>query len=114
MTNRASEPAAGDEPVARVVRDGATVRLEWASVHAAHNAKPGSLYAERAAVPAIREALRELVAKLEQIQASPEYGGIWCFLEAHGVRYKGPNWADALDNARAALASPRPVTPPRD
>jgi hypothetical protein len=40
------EPA---EPVARVLRDGATVRLEWASVEAAHNAKPGPLYTQSVA-----------------------------------------------------------------
>ncbi len=39
---RAAQPAA--EPVARVWRDGATVRLDWDSVKAAHNAKPGPLY----------------------------------------------------------------------
>jgi hypothetical protein len=34
------------EPVAKVVADGATVRLEWHSVDAAHNAKEGNLYAD--------------------------------------------------------------------
>lgn len=44
-------PAAA-EPVARVVPFSATVRLEWASVEAAHNAKPGPLYASpQPAVP---------------------------------------------------------------
>lgn len=37
--------ANGGEAVARVVRNGATVRLEWASADAAHNAKPGELFA---------------------------------------------------------------------
>lgn len=37
------------EPVAKVVRDGASVRLEWASVEAAHNAPVGPLYAPTAA-----------------------------------------------------------------
>ena len=32
------------EPVARVVEHGATVKLEWASADAAHNAKVGNLY----------------------------------------------------------------------
>lgn len=41
-----STPAAADgEPVAEVIRDGATVRLQWASIKAAHNAKPGHLFA---------------------------------------------------------------------
>lgn len=39
----AAQPVAG-EPVARVVRDAAAVRLEWAGVREAHNAKPGPLY----------------------------------------------------------------------
>lgn len=41
----AADAQAGGEAVARVVRDGATVRLEWASADAAHNAKPGELFA---------------------------------------------------------------------
>lgn len=39
------------EPVARVVKDGATVRLEWTSADAAHNAKPGPLYTAPQALP---------------------------------------------------------------
>lgn len=38
-------PAHAPQPVAMVKRMGATLQLEWASVEAAHNAKPGPLYA---------------------------------------------------------------------
>lgn len=38
------QPKAEQEPVACVVPHGATMRLEWASVDAAHNAKIGPLY----------------------------------------------------------------------
>lgn len=41
----ASQQAVKGEPVAIVHSADATVRLEWASVEAAHNAKPGPLYA---------------------------------------------------------------------
>ena len=45
---QANEPKWQDmEPVAQVIQDGATVRLEWVSVQAAHNAKPGPLYAPK-------------------------------------------------------------------
>lgn len=40
----AADGQAGGEAVARVVRDGSTVRPEWTSADAAHNAKPGDLY----------------------------------------------------------------------
>lgn len=40
------------EPVAMVFQHGATVRLDWASVKAAHNCKPGPLYAAPPAQPA--------------------------------------------------------------
>lgn len=42
-----SHPVQGEhrEAVAEVIRDGATVRLQWASADAAHNAIPGPLFA---------------------------------------------------------------------
>ena len=39
---KAAQPE--QEPVARVVEHGATVKLEWANADAAHNAKVGNLY----------------------------------------------------------------------
>lgn len=41
-------PGAPPDAVAMVLADGATVRLQWASVQAAHNAKPGPLFAKLA------------------------------------------------------------------
>lgn len=41
---KAIAEAKKQEPVAKVVADGATVRLEWHSVDSAHNAKEGLLY----------------------------------------------------------------------
>jgi antitoxin (DNA-binding transcriptional repressor) of toxin-antitoxin stability system len=45
LADRVQELEGKGEPVARVVPFGATMKLEWASVEAAHNAKPGQLYA---------------------------------------------------------------------
>ena len=42
--DKAIADAQKQEPVACVVQHGATVKLEWASVQAAHNAKAGPLY----------------------------------------------------------------------
>lgn len=80
QSTTASTEAAGLPVVAQVYPYGATVRLEWASVHAAHNAKPGPLCSVAAAQAAItrvdqlnavqfREAvqpLRDQVARLER------------------------------------------------
>ena len=46
--------------VAEVLPHGATVRLDWASVEAAHNAKPGALTPHAPAQAAIDEMTREL------------------------------------------------------
>jgi hypothetical protein len=45
LADRVQELEGKGEPVARVEPFGATVKLEWTSVEAAHNAKPGPLYA---------------------------------------------------------------------
>ena len=47
-----ANPISQQEPVAMVFQHGATVRLDWASVKAAHNCKPGPLYAAPPAQPA--------------------------------------------------------------
>lgn len=52
ITALRTELDAPQQPVARVVPLDATVRLEWASVEAAHNAKPGLLYTTPQAAPA--------------------------------------------------------------
>lgn len=55
----ADTPPAPARPVAIVAPSGAVVRLQWASVWAAHNAKPGPLFA----VPLAEMAMFEQVLK---------------------------------------------------
>jgi hypothetical protein len=52
----------------------------------------------------VREALSALVAKLEQIHRSPDFVGVFAMYQNHGLRYQGPNWAEELGRAKAALA----------
>lgn len=52
----------------------------------------------------LREALRELVAKLDEIEAHPSFQSIWFDLANHGRPYTGPNYKAELEVARAALA----------
>ena len=104
------------QPVAIVVPHEATVRLEWASVKAAHNAKPGPLYA-RAAVEAAQpeavgaEMLECLAVDIEAIdvmyRGDPiyEHDGYWMRKEA----------AKAVRDLARRLASaqtPEPMSAP--
>lgn len=49
-------------------------------------------------------ALRRLADKLTQVENDPSFQGIWTFLHAHGYVYSGPDWRDALADARLMLA----------
>lgn len=51
-----------------------------------------------------REALKRLVTVLTAVENSPSFQGIWGFLHAHGYKYAGPDWRDALADARATLS----------
>lgn len=48
-------------------------------------------------------ALRNLVDKLTAVEKDTSFQGIWGFLHVHGYRYTGPDWRDALADARLAL-----------
>lgn len=50
-----------------------------------------------------REALKALVDKLTVIENDRSFQGIWSFLHVHGYRYTGPQWQDALADARLVL-----------
>jgi hypothetical protein len=53
----------------------------------------------------IEKALRALVDRLDEIVADPAFKSVWVINQIHAGPYRGPNWVDALDRARAALAS---------
>jgi len=83
---KAAQPE--QEPVACVVPHGATMRLEWASVDAAHNAKIGPLYTTTPQRKPLTD--EEIGAILEGVNA---YGTrLYTFARAieaaHGIRSK--------------------------
>lgn len=51
----------------------------------------------------VRTALQALVDKLTAIEGDKSFQGIWTYLHVHGYEYTGPDWRDALDDARQAL-----------
>ena len=51
----------------------------------------------------LREALQGLVDRLDEIAANDEFKSVWTLHYVHGGVYRGPNWVDALERARAAL-----------
>ena len=53
----------------------------------------------------LAQALNGLVDRLDETNASPEFKSVWTLHHVHGGRYAGPTWVDALERARAALAS---------
>ncbi len=59
----------------------------------------------RETIARLRKGLEDLVSKLTAIENSSEFQGIWNYLFAHGRDYRGPNWADELQQARAALTA---------
>lgn len=52
----------------------------------------------------LRNALEQLLAKLDAIEAHPEFKSVFTLHMIHGGRYAGPNWKDEYEAARAALA----------
>lgn len=46
------------------------------------------------------DALHALVAKLDAIEASESFRGIWVYLHAHNYTYSGPTWKSELARAR--------------
>ena len=54
----------------------------------------------------VREAAERLVHKIDEVNASTAYIGIWDFAAQHGIRYDGPRFVGELDALRAALSRP--------
>lgn len=79
-----------------------------------HRPGTGTARAEQAeaALARVREALRNLVAKLGAIE--PHVSNVCAIAQIHGVPYTGPNWADEIAAARAALTPAAPEPPKGD
>lgn len=58
-----------------------------------------------APAPGVTEALRNLVARLDEVHADKRYESVWAVSQLHVGPYSGPTYTDALNAARAALAS---------
>lgn len=56
-----------------------------------------------------RQALQALVDKLTAIETNRSFQGIWGYLHVRGYKYDGPDWRDALADARLALAARAPA-----
>jgi hypothetical protein len=54
-------------------------------------------------VTELQKALSGLVNKLDEVEASPEYKGVWGLYYVHGGKYSGPQYGDERDAAREAL-----------
>jgi hypothetical protein len=55
----------------------------------------------------VDEAARNLLAKLNKIEADSQYQSIWPFLHAHNFHYTGPSW----NSEKAKLATALQVQP---
>lgn len=51
----------------------------------------------------VRIALQNLVDRLTEVEASPEFQNVWVIAHIHGFEYTGPNYAKELEAAREAL-----------
>jgi hypothetical protein len=59
----------------------------------------------------VREALQRLVDRLDQIADDPDFKTMATLYYTHLGDCRGPNWADALKEARAALAESGEASP---
>lgn len=56
---------------------------------------------------AAREALRNLVAKLDEINTDEQFKSVFVIAAAHGFTYRGANWVEALAAARQRIEEER-------
>lgn len=68
-------------------------------------ARKGEIEGLHAEIKRLRAALNKLVTTLTAVENSPSFQGIWGFLHTHGYKYQGPDWRDALADARLAVAA---------
>lgn len=50
------------------------------------------------------EALKVLVQKLEQIEASEDYKAVWALAQVHGYFFTKPSWEHELEQAKMVLS----------
>ena len=63
----------------------------------------GELLALRAHVAKLEAALGGLVQRIDEIGNDPDFKTMQTVFYTHGFKYGGPSWAEALEEARAAL-----------
>jgi hypothetical protein len=51
----------------------------------------------------VTDALKKLLDRLDLIDGSPEYKGVWTFYHVHGMEYKGPTYEHEFKQARALV-----------
>ena len=51
----------------------------------------------------VKDALKNLVDKLDLIEKNDEYQGVWGLYHVHGGNYKGPTYEQEIKKARALL-----------
>jgi hypothetical protein len=61
---------------------------------------------------AIKQALVNLVTKIDEVFAHDSYRGVWVMAHVHGYTYNGPTFEAELNAAKAALL-PCETEPPR-
>lgn len=99
------------QPVAIVVPHEATVRLEWASVKAAHNAKPGPLYARAAVEAAQPEAVGWKRVPVEPTEAMLK-AGVDAFQHAYSEADILSDWRACFKAMLASAPTPEPMRAP--
>ena len=51
----------------------------------------------------VRDALKQLIDRLDQVHADPAYKSVWTQYHNHGGRYAGPTYTEALAKARKVV-----------
>lgn len=57
----------------------------------------------------VKDAATALLARMQEIEASPAYQGVWATAHVHGAIYNGPTW-EAERNRLDTLLASRPHT----
>lgn len=94
------------------IREAAIAGIDAGSWRRCADQRESERLEAEAALARVREALRNLVAKLDAIE--PHVSNVCAIAQVHGVPYTGPNWADEIAAARAALTPAAPEPPKGD
>lgn len=55
----------------------------------------------------LREALRVLIEKLDEVHDNPEYASVWTIWHVHCGDYEGPTYIEELEAAKSVLRNIR-------